>query len=190
MHTPPPESITQLLSRFQSGEEEARDALLEALYGDLRKRAQQAMVGQPRDHTLQPTALVHEAYVKLIASKNQPWASRQHFMAVAALAMRQILVDHARRRNAGNRCAVREHLPLDSISISYDERAYDLEKLHLALEKLATFDSPMARVVELRFFAGASMEEAARIVELKQRTVERRWSATRAWLLAEIGRLT
>ncbi|MCP3915619.1 MAG: sigma-70 family RNA polymerase sigma factor [bacterium] len=186
MSDPADPNVTHLLERLYQGEESVQGALLEALHTDLYSRAQRARQKQPPGHTLQATALLNEAYIRLIGPRDEPWADRTHFLAVAARAMRQILVDHARSKNRAKRSAPGKQVPLDNLLVSYEERAVDIAQLDGALERLAGFDSDMARAVELRFFGGLSVDETAAAVGMSKRTFERKWQATRAWLLAEV----
>ena len=160
--------------------------LVEALYAELRERAGHYMRGQPAGHTLQPTALVNEVYLKLSTSGDSTWNDRVHFLATASRAMRQVLVDHARCRAREKRTPPGTAVPLDQIVLGYEERAVDLMALDEALADLAGFDATMARAVELRFFGGLSQEETAGLLKIPQRSFERRWAAARAWLLARI----
>ncbi len=168
-------------------EGDARDRLLGELYAELRARAERCLRGQPPDLTLQATALVHEACLKLFGRERLESEDRSHLLALASTAMRSVLVDHVRAKNRVKRTAPGERVPLDGISVAFEERAVDLLALHEALERLAGFDADMARAVELHFFGGLPLEETARMVGLAQRTFERRWAAARAWLRAEIG---
>jgi RNA polymerase sigma factor (TIGR02999 family) len=161
-------------------------ALLDTLYVELRRQAEHAMRGQPAGHTLQPTALVHEAYLKL-AANSQSWADRTHFLATAAKAMRHVLIDHARKRNAEKRRARGEEEPLDGLLVAYEDHALNLLALDEALARLEEFDPELARAVELRFFGGLSLTECARTLGMSQRTFERRWVATRTWLYAQLS---
>ncbi len=179
------QDVTLLLQGLHRGEEKAKERLLELLYADLRRRAARAIQRQPGDHTLQPTELVSEAYMRLVGERDEPWANRSHFLAVASQAMRQILVDHARKRNSAKRSAG-TRVPFDPLLVVYEERAYDLPSLDEALLRLAEFDPEMARAVELRFFGGLSIQETADALGTSKRTFERRWRAARVWLLAEM----
>ena len=155
------------------------------LYEELRKRAARCMADQPGHHTLQATALVHEIFLKLHAHEPS-WEDRKRFLAVASKAMRQILVDHARGRGRDKRRAPGERVALDDIAVTYDDRAIDLLALEDALTRLSEVDPEMAQAVELRFFGGMSVDDTARLLGLPKRTFERRWSAVRAWLHAEV----
>jgi RNA polymerase sigma factor (TIGR02999 family) len=159
---------------------------VESLYAELHRLAEQCMLGQPPGHTLQTTALVHEAYLRLAPKAHLAWEDRARFLATAAKAMRHVLVDHARARSRRKRTPPGQELPLDRIVPAYEDRAHDLVALDEALERLAAFDAPMAQAVELRFFGGISFEECARVLGLPLRTFERRWAAVKAWLRAEV----
>lgn len=163
------------------------NGLLGELYCELRTRAERFTRGQPRDWSLQTTALVHEACLKLFGQEQLDGADRGHILALASTAMRSVLVDHARARGRVKRLPPGQRVPVDEIRVVFEERAIDLIALDEALEKLATFDPFMARVVELHFFGGLPLPETARAVGKPLRSLERRWSATRAWLRAEIG---
>ena len=160
------------------------ERLFDALYHELHHQAQRCMERQPPGHTLQPTALVNETFLKL--ADGEGWKGREHFMSVAAKAMRSVLVDHARSKDRLKRQGAAHRISLDSVVVTYDERAVDLLLLDDALERLAAFDEHMARAVELRFFAGLNVEETARIVGMSKRALERQWAATRAWLYREV----
>jgi RNA polymerase sigma factor (TIGR02999 family) len=163
------------------------NGLLGELYAELRARAGRFMRGQPRDLTLQTTALVHEACLKIFGCERLESGDRSHILALASSAMRSVLVDHARARSRVKRSPPGERVPLDELRMAYEERAVDLLALDEALKELATFDSEMARAVELHFFGGLSLENTARALDMPVRTLERRWAATRAWLRAEMG---
>lgn len=179
---PSPGDITALLRDVAEGSETAEAELFQAIYGELHRRAGALMRNQPKEHTLQATALVGEVYAKLFGAVASNWADRQHFMLTASRAMRQILVDHARKKSANKRQG--NHVPLEDefIVAEFENRAIDIEALHRALEKLASINPVMARGVELRFFGGIPVEECARILDLSVRSFHRRWSMTRAWL--------
>jgi RNA polymerase sigma factor (TIGR02999 family) len=188
--------ITNLLELAQNGDEAAREELLSVLYNELHGIARRHMRGQPLDHTLQATALVNEAWMRMSPRKEKPgsnpeaaqvrWSDRQHFLALASRAMRCVLVDHARRRDALKRKKPGERLALDRVLVIYENRALDLEGLDAALTELEEFDPTMAKVVELRFFGGLDMQTVAELMEMPKRSLERRWLATRSWLKARI----
>jgi RNA polymerase sigma factor (TIGR02999 family) len=179
--------VASLLQRLGSGDDEASQKLLALLYLELHELAVRCMKGQPADHTLQATALVHEAYLRMNRKHPRRFEDRSRFMAFAAKVMRCILVDHARRKLRQKRTPPAERLPMDQIVVTYEEQAVDLVELDKALSRLADFDETMARVVELRFFGGLEMQEIADLLQVKKRTLERQWQATRAWLLQEIS---
>jgi RNA polymerase sigma factor (TIGR02999 family) len=169
------------------GAETDRARLLGELYAELRALAERYMRGQPPGHTLQATALVHEACLKLSAHEGLPEHDRARVMTLASLAMRNVLVDHARAKQRVKRSAPGEREPLDGIALAYQDRAVDLLALDEALARLADFDPDMVRVVDLHFFAGLSLTETASLLDLPERTLQRRWAATRAWLRSELG---
>jgi RNA polymerase sigma factor (TIGR02999 family) len=169
------------------GAEEDRARLLGELYAELRALAELHMRGQPAFHTLQATALVHEACLKLCVHDGLPEDDRARVLGLASLAMRNVLVDHARAKRRVKRCAPGERVPLDGIALAYQERAIDLLALDEALARLVQFDPDMVRLVDLHFFGGLSLAEAARLLGQPERTVQRRWAATRAWLRSELG---
>jgi len=167
------------------GSDEPNHLLVE-LYCDLRALAERLMREQRSDSLLQSTALVHEACLKLFGRESLEGATRTDVLAMASVAMRNLLVDRARTRNRQKRRPNGERVSFERISLAYENRAVDLLALHEALSKLGQFDPEMAQAVELRFFGGLSMEETARCLEVPLRTLERRWEATRFWLRAEI----
>ena len=169
-----------------SAEGDDAERLFDALYHELHHQAQRCMERQPPGHTLQPTALVNETFLKLAGSATEGWKGRAHFMSVAAKAMRSVLVDHARSKDRLKRQGAAHRISLENVVLTYDERAVDLLLLDDALERLAAFDEHMARAVELRFFAGLNVEETAQIVGMSKRALERQWAATRAWLHREV----
>jgi RNA polymerase sigma factor (TIGR02999 family) len=184
--------VATLLAQFRHGDTLASDKLLALLYSELHQLAKAMMHGRSAGHTLQATALVHEAYVKLAGNHEKPWNDRAHFLAVAAKAMRCVLIDHARAKMRAKRDAGIEHSRLDEnaidqIVITYEDRALDLLALDEALERLARFDPLMARAVELRFFGGLDVADVAQTLGIQRRTLERQWAATRAWLFQEIS---
>jgi RNA polymerase sigma factor (TIGR02999 family) len=179
-------AITGLLVQVGQGNQNAVNELLPRVYGQLRALAGQYFQDERTDHTLQPTALVHEAYLRLVGSEYQGWESRRHFYRVAAVAMRRILVDHARRHRAAKRGEGKK-LPLMEAAHAGGELDLDLIALDEALSRLAALNLRKARVVELRFFAGLTTEETARALDVTTRTVERDWRLARAWLFREMG---
>lgn len=162
--------------------------LFEMVYDELRALARSWFRHQPKHHTLQPTALVHEAFLRLADVAPERVKDRTHFLATAASAMRQILVDHARRRNAQKRGAGRSRVPLDGVTLSNGESELDLEVLHQSLEDLERLNPRQSRIVELRFFGGLTVAETALVLGIGERTVKLDWQFARAWLLNECQR--
>ena len=182
------EQVTRILGRVAEGDSAAAGELLPLVYDELRRLAQSHLRQQPAGHTLQATALVHEAYLKLASTPNAAWQSRAHFLAVAATAMRQILSNHARDKRADKRGGARFRVTLAEGQV--EESAPDFDPLELddVLTRLAGLDRVQSRVVELRFFSGMSVEEIAHVMEISPATVKREWRAARAWLNAELSR--
>lgn len=190
MNLAPEERIEELIRRSRSGDTAASEALLSLLYSELHAMAGFMMGKRPTGMTLQPTALVHEAWMKLHRSQMGRVANRKHFMNAAATAMRSVLVDHYRargRRRQSSNGQAQVTSALDEVVLTYEERALDLEALDAALKRLATFDERMTRAVELRFFGGLSVEDTAAALGMSLRTFEREWAATTRWLLREIS---
>lgn len=179
-------AVTRLLEAASNGDSAASGQLFPIVYEELRRLAQSVLAGERRGHTLQATALVHEAFVKLTAQQTPGWQSRAEFMAIAAQAMRRILVDYARARNSQKRGGGSAPIPLSEAMSLYEERAVDLSALDDALTRLAAIDARKARLVELRFFGGMSMEDASALLGVPQRTLERDWTTARAWLRKEL----
>lgn len=182
-----PGDITQLLRRMRSGDRGAADRLVAEVYPALKRIAARHMRRERPGHTLQTTALVNEAYVKLVRQEDADWSNRAHFFAVAAQVMRRILVDHARTRLAEKRGGGAAALPLDEALVFSPERSAEFVALDEALSRLETHDERVSRVVELRYFAGLSVEETAEALRISARTVKRDWQFGRAWLQAELG---
>lgn len=176
------EDITRLLHEIRDGDAHAQDALLPAVYDELRAIAHNRLSPGARDALLDTTALVHEAYVRLFDRAPLEWADRRHFFAVAAMAMRQIIVDHARKRSAARRGGGQAHIDLDDTQVAVDAQAEEIVSLHEALVRLSQLDARLGRIVELRFFGGFSEEEVAEIMEMSARTVRRDWRKARALL--------
>ncbi|MCZ6836967.1 MAG: sigma-70 family RNA polymerase sigma factor [Planctomycetota bacterium] len=181
-----PHDITNTLNELKAGDESAYERLLSVVYEELRVLASSYIKRQDPGHTLQPTALVHEAYMKLVQQENPSYHNRVHFFAVAAKAMRQLLIDHARKKNAAKRGEGWERVTLSGV---YDHKTHDIDVLDLdeALNELATLDEQQARIVELRFFGGLTIDETSEELGISTSTIEREWRAARAWLS---GRLT
>jgi RNA polymerase sigma factor (TIGR02999 family) len=179
--------VTLLLARAGAGDADATARLLELVHAELRDLAGGFARGQRAGHTLQPTALVNEAFLKLVDGGPPAFHDRAHFLAVAATAMRQILTDHARARGAQKRGGAWEKVSLSDLELDAGGDEVDLLALDDALEKLSAFDPRKHRVVELRFFGGLTVEEVARVLELSTTTVESEWRAARAWLAVRLG---
>jgi RNA polymerase sigma factor (TIGR02999 family) len=181
-----PGDVTRILATLSERDRSAAANLLPIVYHELRNLAGRMMETERHDHTLQATAVVHEAYLRLLSAEPQKWNDRAHFFRVAAAVMRHVLVDHARRLDRDKRGNGRSVLPLDETVAVFEERALDLVALDEALEKLAAIDRRKARVVELRFFAGLSVEDAAETLDVSPRTVKSDWNFARLWLLREV----
>jgi RNA polymerase sigma factor (TIGR02999 family) len=175
--------VTLLLGDVAGGDARARDVLLERLYTELRALAGDIFAGQSTEHTLQPTALVHEAYLKLVRAPGRQYESKRHFMAVAAKAMRQVLVNHAREKQAEKRGGTRIQLTLDPDLTPLPDSQFDVLDLEEALTRLERIDERQARIVELRFYGGLTIDETARVMEISESTVKREWRMARAELL-------
>ena len=183
---PPRADVTVLLDRVAGGDTAATDQLLELVYEQLRATAGRYFRAQSADHTLQPTALVHEAYLKLIGNPDKDWDGRAHFCAVAATAMRHILSNHARGKRAEKRGGTREREPLTQIESPSGSAAIDLLVLDEVLGRLAAVDERGSRIVELRYFGGLTNEEIAEVIDASLSTVERTWRRCKAWIKAEL----
>jgi RNA polymerase sigma-70 factor, ECF subfamily len=180
------QSITGLLHAWASGDHAALDALLPLVYDELRRQARRYMRAQPEGHTLQTTAVVHEAYLRLNDAPSVPWKDRAHFFAVAAKAMRSILVDHARARRAAKRGGPARAITLDEGGIPAPESGVDVLALDEALGRLAELDPRKSQLVELRYFSGLGIDEAAAVLSISPATVKREWTTARAWLKREL----
>ena len=182
-------NITELLRDWGDGDARAMDELLPLIYDELHRRAAGYLRRERQNHTLQTTALVHEAYLKLVDQKNVEWKDRGHFFAVAAQAMRRILVDHAKHRHREKRGGAAENIPLDDISVAAAEgENLDIMALDEALTRLAEFDPDQERLVELRYFGGLSLEETADTMGVSRATAAREWQLAKAWLHRELTR--
>jgi len=184
-----PNEITELLVASRDGDAQALNRLLPLVYDELRRLAAHYLRRERSDHTLQPTALVHEAYLRLI-DQNVSWQNRAHFFGVAAQMMRRILVDYARSRLAAKRGSGGIKVSLDDALNLTDERAGDLVALDDALERLAEFDPQKSKIVELRFFGGLSVDEAAEVLGIGTATVTRQWKMAKAWLYQQVNATT
>ncbi len=178
------EQITVLLQRIRKGDREAESELLPVVYGHLHRLAERQFRGERRDITLQPTALMGELYLRILREPSIDWQSRAHFYAVAAETFRRILVDHARSANAQKRPQANRRLELEDVLVYSDDRAYEILMIDEALNALKACDARQAKIVELRFFGGLSVEETAQALGVSERTVKRDWTMARAWLSA------
>jgi RNA polymerase sigma factor (TIGR02999 family) len=179
--------ITTLLAAARAGDRDCQSRLFEAVYGELRRIAAAQLRGERRDHTLQPTALVHEAYIRLLGRGDVPWENRAHFFSTAAGTMRRILIDHARTRKADKRDGKLKRVDLDETPAAFVEEDADrLLAVDEALGRLAQWDERQARVVELRFFGGLTVEETADVLAVSVKTVKRDWAMARAWLQTQL----
>jgi len=182
---PASQNVTQLLLAWERGDEAARDELIPLVYDALRRIARYHLRGERAGHTLQTTALINEAYLKLV-EQSVPWQSREHFFGIAARLMRQILVDYARARQRLKRGGDRQQISITAAEGEQGQAA-DLLVLNDALETLAEVDAQRSQIVELRFFGGLTIEETARVMGISTASVERGWRAARAWLQTELA---
>lgn len=180
--------VTELLARWSQGEAAAREALVPLVYEELRRVARGCLAGRPRDQTLQCTALVHEAYLRLVGRESVKWRDRVHFFAVASRLMRGILVDHARKQHAAKRGGNAVTLVLDEAIALPKTRQLDLVALDDALTSLTNIDERQGQIVEMRFFGGLSIEDTSEALGISPATVKREWATARLWLLREIDR--
>ncbi len=181
-----PHEITQLLAEWSDGNQTALDKLYPLVYDELHKMARRYMGRERRGHTLQTTALINEAYVRLVDQKNVHWQNRSHFFAISAQIMRRILIDHARREHYAKRGGGAQKISLDEVAIVAVERASSLILLDEALTRLGEIDSRRSQVVELRYFGGLNNEEIAGVLKISENTVTRDWNMARAWLYQEL----
>jgi RNA polymerase sigma factor (TIGR02999 family) len=187
MHAASPESFTQQLNRMVAGDMRAAEELLPVLYGELHALAERMMRDQGAAHTLQATALIHEAWMKLVGASEGSVESRTHFAALAARAMRSVLVDHARRKRAEKRGGDAGRVALDTVTEAFEQSSVDLLELDEALTSLSVMDGELGRIVELRFFAGMSVDETAAVLGVSAPTIARRWRVARMWLWSELN---
>jgi RNA polymerase sigma factor (TIGR02999 family) len=186
MADPSQQEVTKMLLNWSHGDPAALDQLTALVYDELRRLARRYMSRERKDHTLQTTALVHEAYVRLIDQVQVQWQNRAHFFAIAAQLMRQILVDYARRHRSAKRGRGGEvQLPVEDV-IAFEQQPENVLALHEALTDLASLDSRKSQIVELRFFGGLTTEETAEVLKISESTVMREWRLARAWLHREL----
>ena len=182
----PRQDVTRILAEASAGDRQAVDRLLPIVYAELRALAQSFLAAERPGHTLQATALVHEAFLRLVDQRDTQWQSRAHFFAIAAQAIRRILVDHARTRNRAKRGGGRSRVPLDEAPPIPADTDVDILALNDALSRLAELSERQARIVELKFFAGMRMKEIAEVMGISVRTAEADWTMAKAWLRREI----
>ena len=187
MHEQETLEITQILQDWNDGDERAKELLLQFVYEELKKQARFLMSKERSNHTLQPTALVHEAFLKLSNQTGINWKNRHHFYGIASRLMRQILIDHARQHTAAKRGSSTIHFSIDDVQIPVEERASSILALDEVLESLEEFDERQAKIVEMRFFGGMNNQEIAEALEISERTVGREWQSARLWLYRELN---
>jgi RNA polymerase sigma factor (TIGR02999 family) len=178
--------VTRILTTIEQGDAKSTDELLPVVYNELRRMAAHKMASEPAGHTLQPTALVHEAWLQLVDTPNQSWQNRAHFFGAAAEAMRRILIARARRKHAQRRGSGAEHVDLDELEIASPAPDDQLLALNEALDRFAALEPQQAELVKLRFFVGLKIEEAAEVLGISEATAKRWWAYARAWLFNEI----
>lgn len=188
MTTRSPKDITQLLVDWRNGDKAAMDQLLPIVYDELRRLASSLFRRERVNHTLQPTALVNEAYLHLVGQSEVSWQNRAHFFSAAAQLMRHILIDHARAHNATKRGGGELRVSLKEDMAATEQREVDLIALDSALDELAALDPQQSRIVEMRFFGGLSVEETAEVLAVSPATVKREWSTAKAWLYRQMQR--
>lgn len=179
--------ITEILQDWNEGDEAAKERLIPYVYDELKRQAGYLMSAERSNHTLQPTALVHEAFIKLSEQSGVAWKNRSHFFGIASRLMRQILVDHARMHAAAKRGGNPVHFSIDDVQIPVEDRAASILALNEVLEKFAEIDERQAQIVEMKFFGGLSNREIADALEISERTVGREWQAARLWLYRELN---
>jgi len=185
--TPPQHEITQLLAQWREGNQSALDELYPLVYDELHRLARRYMSRERKGHTLQTTALINEAYVRLVDQKNVPWANRSHFFAISAQIMRRILIDHARRHQYAKRGGGARQVSLDeALTVVMPDQSGELLRLDEALKSLAEMDPRRSQVVELRYFGGLNNEEIAGVLQISENTVTRDWNMARAWLYQQL----
>lgn len=179
--------VTELLTLVRQGDRDSLEDLFPLVYGELRDLANRNLRRERADHTLQATALVHEAYLKLVREDKRDWENRRHFLSVAATAMRRILVNHHHQHSAQKRGGGLHRVTLQEAVGLFEDRGQDLSALDEALKRLAELDESKSRIVELRFFGGLTVDEIAKVLEVSPSTVERAWRFSKAWLRRELN---
>jgi RNA polymerase sigma factor (TIGR02999 family) len=185
-NVPAAQDLTRLLVEWQNGDKSALDQMTPVVYEELRRLARYFLAGERSNHTLQPTALVHEAYLRLIDQRSVNWRNRAHFLGVAASMMRRILINHAEARNAAKRNGGQDLLALEDVLGVFIDPRVDLLELNRSLELLTSLDPQQGRVVELRYFGGLSVDETAEVLGISPATVKREWSTAKLWLLQQM----
>ena len=190
MTRPPQHNITQLLAKWRDGNQSALDELYPLVYDELHRLARRYMSRERKGHTLQTTALINEAYVRLVDQKNVHWANRSHFFAISAQIMRRILIDHARRHLYAKRGGGAQQVSLEEVAAITPNASRELVRLDEALKSLAEMDPRRSQVVELRYFGGLNNEEIAGVLNISANTVTRDWNMARAWLYQQLSETT
>lgn len=185
-HSSSSSTISQLLESVRNGDADAAYTLMPLLYNELHRLAMHYMRNERPGHTLQATALVNEAYLKLIDQREANWESRSHFIAVAAQVMRNVLIDHARGRQRVKRGGLQQKVPLEDVVLISEEQSDDLIALDTAMRRLSEIDERQSRIVELRYFGGLTVEQTAEVLGISPKTVKRDWAVARAWLHREL----
>jgi RNA polymerase sigma factor (TIGR02999 family) len=185
---PSPQDVTEILNKWRDGDREALEKLIPLVYDELRRQAARYLRRERPGHTLQTTALINEAYLRLVNQQNIQWENRSHFYAIAARLMRQILVDHARKRQAAKRGGSDIKVQFEEEMVISAGENVDLLALDEALTRLAEIDPQQSRIVELRYFSGLSVEETAELLSVSSRTVKRDWNVAKAWLRRQISK--
>ncbi len=188
MSQPTQHEVTSILREWSDGDQQAPARLMPLVYDELRRLARQRLAGEGAASTLQPTALVHEAYLRLVDQTRVSWQNRAHFYGVAASMMRRVLIDHARARATGKRGGSVVRFSLEDVQAPLEQRASDLVALDEALQRLAEIDERKSKIVEMRFFGGLTEEEIAAVLDTSRRTVLREWKNARLWLYRELNR--
>jgi RNA polymerase sigma factor (TIGR02999 family) len=188
MQEPPEADVTELLVEWSNGNSDALEKLTPLVYNDLRRLAKSHMRAERSSHTLQCTALVHEAYLRLVDQRSTRWQNRAHFFGISAQLIRRILVDYARAQNSGKRGGLSPKISIENAVVAAKEREVDVVALDNALQTLAEMDPQQARIVELRYFAGMTIEETAEVMRISPATVKRDWVVAKAWLRREISK--
>ena len=186
-NSPARHQITELLAEWRDGKQSALDELYPLVYDELHRLARRYMSRERKDHTLQTTALINEAYVRLVDQKNVNWANRSHFFAISAQIMRRILIDHARRHAYAKRGGGAQQVSLEEVAALAPEQGRELMRLDEALKSLAERDPRRSQVVELRYFGGLNNEEIAGVLQVSENTVMRDWNMARAWLYQQLS---